>query len=49
MFVFTLDDIFTLISLIIAGVGLILCFIIFIINKIVHKFKRRKIWQNKKK
>lgn len=39
MFVFTLDDIFTLIGLAIAGVALILWFIIVIINKIVHKFK----------
>lgn len=39
MFVFTLHDIFTLIALGIAGVGLILCFIILIINKIIHKFK----------
>lgn len=39
MLVFTLKDLFTIITLGIAGVGLILCFIILIINKIIHKFK----------
>ena len=39
MLVFTLRDLFTIITLGIAGVGLILCFIILIINKIIHKFK----------
>lgn len=39
MFVFTLKDIFAIISLAIAGVVIILWFIIVIINKIVHKIK----------
>lgn len=48
MFVFTLDDIFTLIALAIAGVAIILWFIIVIINKIAHKIKGGKNGKTRK-